>query len=63
MLTDVLNPHISTDGNIRDVCDGEYMKNHVLFSSHATALQVIAYYDDIEVVNPLGTKRKKHKVG
>lgn len=58
-----MNPHISSDGRLRDVCDGDYCKRHVLFGQDSTAIQVIAYYDDIEVANPLGSKRKKHKVG
>jgi hypothetical protein len=26
-------------------------------------IQIIAYYDEIEVVNPLGSKTSKHKLG
>jgi hypothetical protein len=63
VLSDVMKGHISTDGIMRDICDGNYCKSHALFGQDHTALQVIAYYDDVEVVNPLGSKRKKHKVG
>ena len=52
----------SHDGIIRDVCDGNYCKSHELFGQDDRALQVIADYDDVEVVNPLGSKRKKYKV-
>lgn len=58
-----MHPHTSNDDCLRDVCDGDYVINHVLFGKDPTALQVIAYYDDIEVVNPLGSKRKNHKLG
>jgi hypothetical protein len=27
------------------------------------ALQIIGYYDDVELANPIGYKVKKHKVG
>ena len=27
------------------------------------ALQVILYYDDVEICNPLGSRTKKHKLG
>ena len=36
--------------------------DHPLFSSDPTALQIIGYYDDIEVCNPLGSSAKKHKL-
>ena len=45
------------------MCDGEFFKTHPIFSEDPTALQIMAYYDDVEVVNPLGSKTKKHKVG
>jgi len=34
-----------------------------MFSSDPHALQVVAYYDEIEVVNPIGSCVKKHKFG
>ena len=63
VFSNVRNSHISSDGIIIDVCDGNHCKSHELFRQDDRALQVIAYYDDVEVVNPLGSKRKKHKVG
>ena len=38
-------------------------KSHPLFSVDPYALQIIGYYDDLEVVNPLGSYIKKHKLG
>ena len=46
-----------------DYCDGDVCKSHPLFSACANSLQILLYYDDIEVCNPLGAKRKKHKLG
>ena len=46
--------------NIRGFCDGS------LFHSHAQdphALQIVAFYDELQQCNPLGSCVKKHKVG
>ena len=34
-----------------------------LFSTEKTALQIIGYYDEVEVVNPIGSCVSKHKLG
>ena len=52
---DVLD-HISTNhrtsgSSLHDFCDGQEYHEHPLFSSYPSALQIIAYYDDIEVCN------------
>lgn len=46
-----------------DVCDGELFRTHQLFSVDPQSLQIILYYDDVEVCNPLGASVKKHKLG
>ena len=38
-------------------------KSHPLFKDEPLALQVIAYYDDVEVCNPLGSHHGKNKLG
>lgn len=43
--------------------DGEFFKNHPIFSLHSDALQLFGYYDDLEIANPLGSKAKIHKIG
>lgn len=48
---------------LADFCDGTYYKNHGLFSVHRNALQIMMYYDDVEVCNPLGSHTKVHKLG
>ena len=57
------NGHANTDGYLEDYCDGDKFKSHPLFSFDLRALQIFFYYDDVEIVNPLGSKRSKHKVG
>ena len=51
------------DGLIEDYCDGFLFKSNPLFSSEPHSLQIIAYYDELELCNPLGTHVKQHKLG
>ena len=43
-----------------DYCDDDAFKEHPLFSQDPTALQIMIFYDDVEVVNPLGSYTKKN---
>ncbi|XP_028412421.1 uncharacterized protein LOC114535241 [Dendronephthya gigantea] len=63
VLREVENGHYRNDGILGDVCDGRLVKRHPIFSSTKNGIQIIAYYDEIEVVNPLGSKTSKHKLG
>eukprot|EP00732_Lithocolla_globosa_P000924 Lithocolla_globosa_v1_NODE_368_length_4282_cov_1393.917909.p1 type:complete len:874 gc:universal NODE_368_length_4282_cov_1393.917909:3941-1320(-) len=58
---DFFKPKQSSDGKIRDVCDGSTFKNHPLFTHKPDGAQVQLYYDDFEVTNPLSSKT--HKLG
>ena len=51
------------EGLLGDYCDGSIYKNHPLFSTDPKALQIMLYYDDVEVVNPIGSRTKTHKLG
>ena len=46
-----------------DFCDGELFLEHPIFSENSQAIQIIGYYDEVELVNPLGTRTVTHKVG
>ena len=59
----MLNPHCRDDGVLGDYCDGENFKKSPLFSTDETALQILLYYDEIEVCNPIGSKATVHKLG
>ena len=48
---------------LSDFCDGSLYNTHPMFSSDPLALQVIAYFDELEVVNPIGSYVRKHKLG
>ena len=54
---------VHSDGLLEDFCDGELFRSHPLFSQDPHALQIIAYFDEVELCNPLGTHVKKHKLG
>ena len=54
---------MNMQGNLGDYCDGSDFKCHPLYSSESRALQVLVYFDEVEVCNPLGTKVKIHKLG
>ena len=60
--------HIRSDQLLGDYCDGTLFQNHPLFRDNncrenSLSLQFIIYYDDVEVVNPLGSRRGKYKLG
>lgn len=57
---EIENPHQCNIGQLNDFCDGSVYKSHPLFSQDSSALQIIAYYDELEVV---GSYVKKHKLG
>ena len=62
VLDEVLNGHASIGGVLRNFCDGEFFKNHpMLYDPKALVLGL--FYDDLSVANPLGSRRKKHKLG
>lgn len=58
----VLNgPDTSQNENVlSDFCDGTIFQNHELFSNDPAALQILLYFDDINLSNPL--TNKVHKI-
>lgn len=63
VLKEVLQGHQSSTETLTDYCDGNIFKEHSLYSVDPSALQIIFYFDDLELCNPLGSKRTIHKVG
>ncbi|KAG9281964.1 hypothetical protein AMEX_G546, partial [Astyanax mexicanus] len=54
---------LSTNNNVlEDIWDGQNATDNALFKSDTPSLALILYQDAFEVVNPLGSGRKKHKV-
>ena len=59
----VLRGHCREDKMLADYCDGSVFQSHPLYFIRPKSLQIILYYDDVEICNPLGSKAKKHKLG
>lgn len=55
--------HTLKDGLLSDFCDGSAYSSHQLFSHSTRCLELILYYDDVEICNPLGSRAKTHKLG
>ena len=51
------------DNLMYDLSDGCMFKKHAFFKSNPNGLQVIAYYDEVETCNPLGSSSGKFKLG
>ena len=62
ILAEVLTGHESKDGKLRDYCDGQAFQQHPLFTAEKSALQINLYFDEFQVVNPLGSKIQKYKL-
>ena len=60
-MEEVLSDLASKDAVLRDYCDGNYIKNNTSFQKNT--LFIVFYYDELEVANPLGSKRGIHKLG
>ncbi len=58
----ILNPIHADKNMLCDVVDGHVAKSNELFASDPHALQIMLFQDAVEVTNPLGSARKKHKV-
>ena len=48
---------------LRDMCDGSIFQSHPSFSAENKTIQIIAYFDEVELCNPLGSNTKIHKLG
>ena len=63
MSIQVFQSHVRSDNYLAEFCDGSLFKNHPLFRAHPDALQLIIYFDEIELCNPLGSHAGVHKLG
>lgn len=52
----------NNNGVLFDVMDGYIYKNNPLFKSSQNSLGLILFQDSFEIVNPLGSARKKYKL-
>jgi len=63
VLLQVLKDHRRNDGLIGDYCDSSFIINHSYFQETPNALQLLMYYDEIEVYDPLASHIGVHKLG
>jgi len=63
MRDEILRPLPEGDEVLHDFSDGKIFKEHVLFRSDPNSLQIIAYYDEVETCNVLGSSSGEHKLG
>ena len=47
---------------LTDVMDGKIIKENALLRESPSSLSIILYQDSFEIVNPLGSGKKKHKI-
>lgn len=59
----IFHPHNGKTTALEDFCDGSLCRSHPLFSIDSSAIQLLVYYDDVEVTNPLGSAATVHKLG
>ena len=61
----VTQSHARSENLIGDFCDASFYKTHPLYANGdgSLKLQFIIYHDEVEVTNPLGSHRGKHKLG
>ena len=46
-----------------DICDGSICTNNSVLRNNQCALQIIGYYDELILTNPLMSRAKKYKIG
>lgn len=56
LRSEVENGHVSNDDIMRDFCDSQGYQGHPLFGRLKSALQINLFFDEVDVVNPLGSK-------
>lgn len=54
--------HYSSDGIMRDICDGSFVRVNYGAEYDSRKLLLAFYCDEVEVANPLGSRRGKHKL-
>lgn len=55
--------HQSSDEFLRDICDGTIKEENPILHGSDQALQIIGYFDELTVTNPLMSRAKKYKIG
>ena len=56
------DPYRSEEGLVKDVRDGQYFKHNKYFQDNPDAVPILLFQDELELCNPLGSGKSKHKV-
>ena len=57
-------PHQLVENKFGDICDGTVFAEHTIFGQNQQAIQIVAYFDEMETANALGAKAaKNNKLG
>lgn len=56
------NPPENSPDILSDCCDGKVFKSNTFFQDFPACLKLILYQDAFEVVNPLGSAKRRHKL-
>ncbi|KAJ8675919.1 hypothetical protein QAD02_011705 [Eretmocerus hayati] len=59
----ILSEQPSEDGILGSFIDGEIFKNHAFLQKFRHAIRLVLYYDELEIVNCVGSKTGIHKLG
>jgi len=63
-IVQVTQSHARNDHLIANFCDASLYKNHLLYVSGDRSLKLqFVIYDEVEITNPLGSHKGKHKLG
>ena len=62
-LIQVIQGHQRTNTIIEDYCDSVVAQSQPLFGQDKKCIQMLLYFDEVELYNPLGSSRKIHKLG
>ncbi|XP_044578915.1 uncharacterized protein LOC123261386 [Cotesia glomerata] len=63
VLQAILNEQKSPDGILSSFLDGQHAETHDFLRRYPHVLRIQLYYDELEIVNPLGSKTGIHKLG
>ena len=58
----LLGRHTSECGIFTDICDGSVLQNNCLTGQVEECFKIILYQDSFEIVNPLGSSKRMHKL-
>lgn len=59
----VLKDHLRTDGLIGDYCDASFIRNDPYLQDNENALELVLYFDEVEVCDALASHRGERKLG